>query len=96
MSHLRKDPDAFYAYPAHLSPWRWLLWRLGFDPLTLRERLAQVRREAADWKRWGQESAEATFRVWGAGRNEVEWGDAIRTEIARARESVGPNDGTET
>ena len=53
MNHERQD--GFYNYPEHLSPWRRLLWRLGFDPLTTRERLAQVRTEAAYWKQQAEE-----------------------------------------
>jgi hypothetical protein len=63
-----------------------MLWRLGFDPLTIRQRLDQVRLEAEDWKRWGDESAEATYTVWcPRGVNLVEWGDRIRGEIERTR-----------
>jgi len=49
--HLRQKPDGFYAYPEHHNTWRRLLWRLGFDPLTIRERLAQVDSERIYWKR---------------------------------------------
>jgi len=58
MSHERQHPDGFYAYPEHRSLWRRLLWRRGFDPLTIRERLAQVRRENLDWQRWLRKAEE--------------------------------------
>jgi hypothetical protein len=46
----RKHRDRFYGRP---SQWRrWLWWRLGWDHLTVRERLAQVRAEAADCQFW--------------------------------------------
>ena len=85
MGYLRKKADGFYAYPEHVSgargAWKRLLWRLGFDPLTVRQRLRQVEREAADWKRWGDESATATFAVWAPrGVSQVEWGDAIQAK----------------
>lgn len=83
MSHLRKSPDHFYAYPEHYhglrGVWKRLLWWMGFDPLTVRQRLAQVRREADDWKRWGDEFAAAVLVLWGDHRDE------IRSEIERAR-----------
>jgi len=79
----RKQPGAFYAYPEHVrglrGKWKRLLWRLGFDPLTVRERLVQVRREADDWKRWGDEFANAVVVLWGDHRDE------IRAEIERTR-----------
>lgn len=95
MSHLRQDPDGFYAYPEHVrgvrGVWKRLLWRLGFDPLTVRQRLAQVRREADDWKRWGDEFAAAVLVLWGDHRDE------IRSEIERARVASGAaHGGTET
>lgn len=50
----RKQPGRFYAYPDHLfgiGGWtRRLLWKLGFDPLTVRERLEQVEVEREYWK----------------------------------------------
>lgn len=90
MSHLRKQPGGFYAYPdSERFPglrgvWKKLLWRLGFDPLTVRQRLAQVRREAADWQRWGDEFATAVMTLWGDHRDE------IRSEIERARANPSP------
>lgn len=51
----------------------------GFDPLTVRQRLAQVRREAHDWKHWGEERSLAVWNLWGDHRDE------IRTEIERLR-----------
>ena len=64
MGHLRKDPGGFYAYPEHYHGlrgiWKRLLWRRGFDPLTIRQRLRQVDTERADWKRWGDEAREVT------------------------------------
>ncbi len=54
MSHLRQDPAAFDAYPEHVSGirgmWKRLLWRMGFDPLTVRQRLEQVDIERRYWK----------------------------------------------
>ena len=38
----RKKHGEFHNYPEHRSIARRLLWRLGFDPLTVYERLAQV------------------------------------------------------
>ena len=51
----RQKEDGWYAYPDHhkMLPWGWLrrlAWKAGFDPLTTRERLAQVDRERAYWK----------------------------------------------
>jgi len=78
-SHERKRDGGWYAYPQHRSWWRRLLWRLGFDPLTVRERLAQVRIEAADWKRWGDEAAVATRLAWcPRGVSPIEWADRIQ------------------
>lgn len=95
MMHLRQRPGGFYARPecderdrrgcGLRGAYRRLLWRLGFDPLTVRQRLAQTRREAEDWKRWGEEAADATYAAWGEDRSRVEWGDAIRTKIEEAR-----------
>jgi hypothetical protein len=59
---LRQKRGGSYAYPEHhhgvTSVVRRLLWRLGFDPLTVYERLAQVDRERAYWKSrsetWGR------------------------------------------
>lgn len=52
--HLRQDPDGFYACPDHYSglrgAWKRTLWRLGYDPLTIRQRLAQVDVERQHWK----------------------------------------------
>ena len=50
MAHQRQRPNGTYAYPEHRSLWRRLLWRLGCDPLTVRERLAVVRSEVEYWK----------------------------------------------
>lgn len=87
--HERKRPDGFYAYPAHRSLWRRLLWRLGFDPLSVRERLAQVRAEAADWERWGNERAAATWLAWGEGSHpRTEWDDRIQETIEDRRREV--------
>lgn len=51
---LRQRLGGFYAYPDHhhgLSGIaRRLLWRLGLDPLTVYERLAQVYRERDYWR----------------------------------------------
>jgi hypothetical protein len=38
-------PEGFYAYPENGSLWRRLLWRRGFDPLTVSERLTMTRVE---------------------------------------------------
>lgn len=46
----RKRPGKFYAYPEHRSMFRRMLWHLGFDPLTVRERLRQVDTERLYWK----------------------------------------------
>jgi len=50
----RQHEGEFHAYPEHRHGLdgmaRRLLWRLGFDPLTVYERLAQVRVENAYWK----------------------------------------------
>lgn len=49
-----QQPGAFYAYPDHRYGLgglaRRILWRLGFDPLTVRERLVQVDLEREFWK----------------------------------------------
>lgn len=44
----RQKPGEFYNHPEHLSVVRRMLWRLGFDPLTVYERLEEVRSER-DW-----------------------------------------------
>jgi len=54
----RQHVDEFHAYPEGRSWMRRLLWRLGFDPLTVYERLAQVRHEAAYWKALGMKEGE--------------------------------------
>ena len=41
----RQKSGEFHNYPEHRGVMRRLLWRLGFDPLTVYERLAQVRHE---------------------------------------------------
>lgn len=50
----RKQPGCFYAYPEHTHGLagvvRRVLWKLGFDPLTVRERLHQVDIEREYWK----------------------------------------------
>ncbi len=45
---LRQKSGGFYAHPNGLI--RRLLWKLGFDPLTVYERLKQVDTERANWK----------------------------------------------
>lgn len=42
-----------------------LLWQLGFDPLTTRERMRQLVKERDDYKRWLWQ-AENPGLVWGA------------------------------
>jgi len=46
----RRRPTWHYNEPRTLR--RRLWWAFGYDPLTIRQRLAQVRAEAADWRRW--------------------------------------------
>lgn len=89
--HERKRPGGFYAYPEDASLWRRLLWRLGFDPLTRKERLAQVRREAADWKRWDAEGRIAASEVGQrlTGFTRIEWADEVRAHIERSRAAGG-------
>jgi hypothetical protein len=57
----RQQPGEWHNYPEHRrgldGAVRRLLWRLGFDPLTVYERLAQVRRERDDWRRWFYEAS---------------------------------------
>ncbi len=52
--YLRQDPEKFYAYPEHYEGvrgvWKRLIYRLGFDFLTIRQRLAQVDVEREYWK----------------------------------------------
>ncbi len=54
MSHLRKRVGMFYAYPEHVKGIRGVVkrawWQLGFDPLTIRQRLVQVDIEREYWK----------------------------------------------
>jgi len=51
---MRRDHDHFYTYPEHIHGLRGviarLLYRLGYDYLTPRQRLAQVRIEATYWR----------------------------------------------
>lgn len=68
--HRRKTPGGFYARPG--TPWRELLWLLGYDPLTVRERLAQVERERDDYRRWGDEFAGAVWSLFGDHRDELQ------------------------
>lgn len=76
MSHMRQRPELFYAKPEHVrgirGVWKRVLWRLGFDPLTVRQRLAQVRQEAEDWQRWLDEFASAVLVLWGDHRDEIQ------------------------
>jgi len=58
----RQKPGEFHNYPEHRSIIRRLLWRLGFDPLTVYERLNQVRTEAEYWR--NQATQQST--KWGA------------------------------
>jgi hypothetical protein len=53
----RQKPGEFHNYPEHRSICRRALWRLGFDPLTVYERLEQVRAEAKYWESKAEESA---------------------------------------
>ena len=77
----RQTPNGHYTYPSHRPWWSKLLWRLGFDPLTTRERLAQVQRENEDWKRW-EEDARREMGAWKAAAQE--WGArARRAEASR-------------
>jgi hypothetical protein len=50
----RQKPGEFHNYPEHIRGLggvvRRLLWRLGFDPLTVYERLAQIDVERRYWK----------------------------------------------
>ena len=46
---LRQDPDSSYAYPDHRGWFRKLLWKLGFDSLTVYERLKQTDKEREYW-----------------------------------------------
>ena len=51
---MRQDHDHFYTFPEHVRGLRGviarLLHRFGFDYLTPRKRLAQVRVEASYWR----------------------------------------------
>ena len=89
MIYEKQRPGGFYAYPSHFrgvrGVWKRLVWWCGLDPLTIRQRLAQVRSEADDWKRWGDEFAGAVMVLWGDHRDE------IRSEIERARSVVRPD-----
>lgn len=50
----RQHEGEWHAHPEHRhgigGAVRQVLWHLGFDPLTVYERLAQVRRERDYWK----------------------------------------------
>ena len=50
----RQHPGEFHAYPSHRHGLsgivRRVLWKLGFDPLTVYERLRQVDVERQFWK----------------------------------------------
>jgi hypothetical protein len=74
-NHIRKQPGYTYLYPSHVrgvrGVWMRMWWRLGFDPLTLRQRLIQIQREADDWKRWYAEYAESVMRLRGDMRDEI-------------------------
>lgn len=52
----RQQHGEFHASPEHRhglsGVLRRLLWRLGFDPLTVYERLRQVETEREHYKRW--------------------------------------------
>lgn len=78
--HDRQRLDGFYAYPENLNVWRRLLWHLGFDPLTVRERSRQYDIERSEWKRWGDEWAVAALALYPAIDT-----DAVRTEIERRK-----------
>ena len=83
----RQHAGEFHAYPEHRTGGggvlRRVLWRLGFDPLTVYERLAQVRQEAADWKRWLYEYAiEKRAGITDEERGGLTvWGDTISAQI---------------
>jgi hypothetical protein len=53
----RQKPGEFHNYPEHRSIIRRLMWTLGFDPLTVYERLEQVRAEAEYWEGKAEEAA---------------------------------------
>lgn len=59
---LRQKPEGTYTYPEHRrglnGKVRRLLWRLGFDSLTVYERLRQVETERDQYKTW-LEAAES-------------------------------------
>lgn len=66
----RQKPGEWHAYPEHRHGLggvvRRLLWRLGFDPLTVYERLAQVTHEREGYKRWLREREDDDARaLWG-------------------------------
>lgn len=59
----RQKPEGFYAYPDHYKGLsgviRRLLWELGFDHLTVYERLRQVDTERAYWKKRAMNGSDA-------------------------------------
>lgn len=59
----RQKPGEHHNYPEHRSVARRLLWRLGFDPLTVYERLAQVRHERDDYARMMDEAQQQVERL---------------------------------
>jgi hypothetical protein len=77
---LRQRPDGFYAYPEHRhgvsGAVRRILWRLGFDPLTARERLAQVEQERDEYKRWLGNAEKSVGRL----RDQLEEAHLARIE----------------
>ena len=72
----RQKPGEFHNYPEHRSAFRRLLWRLGFDPLTVYERLEQVRAER-EW--YAEKLEEAQLRSIEARNPGIDMDEVRRT-----------------
>lgn len=66
----RQRKEGFYTYPDHKGRLRRLLWRLGFDPLTVYERLDQTEIERNYYKQQFElASTHPSFVVYDGGSN---------------------------
>ena len=89
----RQKPGEWHAYPEHRHGFsgvvRRLLWRLGFDPLTVYERLDQVRRER-DY--YANRMEEAELRSIEARNPGIDMDDVrdLRRQVAEAKANPRP------
>ena len=85
----RQKPGEFHNYPEHRSIFRRLLWRLGFDPLTVYERLSQVRHERDYYANRAEEAELRSIEARNPGIDMDEVRD-LRRQVAEVKANPLP------